>query len=197
MNIRNWVKINSDTVYFNGDEILTGTSGKDLLIGLYRKYLKDYPKFFKMDTLCRLGKIACELLLNDIKDNSCKEDISIILFNKSGSLANDITYQKTIIEDNYFPSPSVFVYTLANIVTGEIAIRHKIYGETSFYISNTIDVQQMYDIVTSSLTNGNKRCICGWLECSSENSFEAILFLLDDSNNNHFNIENINRIINI
>ena len=28
----------------------------------------------------------------------------------------------------------MFVYTLANIITGEIAIRHKIGGETSFYI---------------------------------------------------------------
>ena len=196
MNIRSWVKINTNSVCLNGNEILTETSGKELLIGLYRKYLKDYPKFFKMDTLCRLGTVACELLLDNIKGDNYKEDISIILFNKSASLANDKIYQKTIVEDNYFPSPSVFVYTLANIVTGEIAIRHKIYGETSFYILNTIDIQQIHEIVTSTLTGKDNKCICGWLECSSDNSFDAILFLFDGSNNNHFNIENINRIIN-
>ena len=56
---------------------------------------------------------------------------------------------------------------------------------------NTIDIQQIHEIVTSTLTGKDNKCICGWLECSSENSFDAILFLLDGSNNNHFNIENI------
>ena len=42
-------------------------------------------------------------------------------------------FQETIQHaDSYYPSPALFVYTLPNIVTGEIAIRNKYYGETSF-----------------------------------------------------------------
>lgn len=103
------------------------------IVGLYREFIGDYPKFFKMDNLCKLGFVAAELLLRNA-DAASKENAAIILFNRNGSLVTDRNYQKTITDGNYFPSPALFVYTLANIVTGEIAIRHKIYGETSFYI---------------------------------------------------------------
>ncbi|MBQ8269853.1 MAG: hypothetical protein IJZ22_01420 [Bacteroidaceae bacterium] len=198
MGIGSWVKIDSNHVCLNGENVNTGEKGKELLVALYRKYIKDYPKFFKMDTLSRLGVVACDLLMGskEIADGD-KENMSIILFNAAGSIANDSSYQKTIVEDNYFPSPAVFVYTLPNIVTGEIAIRHKIYGETSFYITKDADATQIFDIVNSSLPNdGTGTCICGWLECKADDDFEATLFLLDNSNDCLFNIENINRIIN-
>ena len=46
------------------------------------------------------------------KDSSHAATVRYI-YRKSGSLADDTNYQKTIADkDNYFPSPSVFVYTL-------------------------------------------------------------------------------------
>ena len=61
---------------------------------------------------------------------------------RSGSLDDDQTYQQTIQSaDNYFPSPAVFVYTLSNIVTGEIAIRHRIMGESTCYVTETFSPQ--------------------------------------------------------
>ncbi len=196
MGIGSWVKIDSNHVCLNGEKMIVEERGKELLVALYRKYIKDYPKFFKMDTLCRLGVVASDLLISS-KEISDKENMSIILFNAAGSIANDSSYQKTILDSNYFPSPAVFVYTLPNIVTGEIAIKHKIYGETSFYITKEADATQIFDIVNSSLPdNGASACICGWLECKADDNFEATLFLLDNSNHCLFNIENINRIIN-
>lgn len=198
MGIRSWLIINSNNVIINGERIFTDVSGKDLLKFLYRLKIKDYPKFYKMDLLCRLGIVASEMLFNSVEiDESDKENMSIILFNRSGSLANDMAYQGTISVDDYYPSPSVFVYTLANIVTGEIAIKNKIYGETSFYISNDLYPKQMSEIVNSSIqTSDNSPCICGWLECQSDNSFESVLFFLDNSSHIDFSEENINRIIN-
>lgn len=196
MGIKSWIKINSNKVVINGEKLFLELAGKELITALYRRYIKDYPKFFKMDILCRLGLVASDLLLNTL-DASSKENMSIILFNKSGSLANDISYQETIVNNNYFPSPSVFVYTLANIVTGEIAIRNHIYGETAFYITQELNTKQLLEIISScDPTSNNNMCICGWLECSSDNTFEAILFLLDGSNKIPFDRENINRIIN-
>ena len=60
-----------------------------------------------------------------------REDRAVVFFNRSASLQADTAYQATIQDpDNFYPSPAAFVYTLPNIVTGEIAIRNKYFGET-------------------------------------------------------------------
>ena len=107
-----------------------------MLVELYREYVKDYPKFFKMDTLSRLGFMAAELLLQaeGAERFVPREDRAVILANRSASIKNDKDYLETISEGNYYPSPALFVYTLPNIVTGEIAIRNKYLGETAFYV---------------------------------------------------------------
>lgn len=103
---------------------------------IYNHFQIQYPKFFKMDKLCKAGFLAGELLLQnyDFDRENGKSDWGIILCNESSSDDNDQHYWQTIDKENYYPSPSVFVYTLPNIVTGEIAIRHKIQGESSFFI---------------------------------------------------------------
>lgn len=141
---------------------------------IYRSLIGDYPKFFKMDSLCKLGFIAAELLLKDIPLTE-KENGAIILFNRNGSLITDRNYQETInSNDNYFPSPALFVYTLANIVTGEIAIRHKIYGESSFYILDKEDWEEMDAIVENAyLTSKPNFVLTGWVDYENENDFHA------------------------
>ncbi len=97
----------------------------------YRYFNISYAKFFKMDNLCKLGFLASELLLRKRKNISEKypgDEVGILLSNAGSSIDTDRNHQKSISErDEYFPSPSVFVYTLANIVIGEICIRHKLY----------------------------------------------------------------------
>lgn len=144
------------------------------LNSLYRNLIGDYPKFFKMDSLCKLGFIAAELLLKDIPLEE-KENGAIVLFNRNGSLITDRNYQQTInSNDNYFPSPALFVYTLANIVTGEIAIRHKIYGESSFYILEKEDEEEMQAIIESIfLTSDPRFVLTGWVDYEDEKNFYA------------------------
>ena len=140
---------------------------------LYRQFVGDYPKFFKMDSLCKLGFLASELLLGSLSAEQ-KENASIILFNKNGSLITDRNYQQTISESNYFPSPALFVYTLANIITGEIAIRHKIYGETSFYILPNKDEEVMERMVKNIfLTSHPTFVLTGWVDYENENEYLA------------------------
>ncbi|MBO7506731.1 MAG: hypothetical protein J6T67_05045, partial [Paludibacteraceae bacterium] len=101
-----------------------------------------YPKFFKMDNLCKAGFLGAELLMGKLglTPEEPKRNWSVALMSRSGSLDDDQTYQQTIQSaDNYFPSPAVFVYTLSNIVTGEIAIRHKIMGESTCYVTKSFD----------------------------------------------------------
>lgn len=143
------------------------------ITGLYRQFVGDYPKFFKMDYLCKLGFLGAELLLKDISPE-VSEHAAVVIFNRSGSLDADRRYQATLAPDNYFPSPAMFVYTLANIVTGEIAIRHRIYGETSFYILNGRDEAEMQNILNSTLqTSAPSLILTGWIEYESKDDYIA------------------------
>ena len=105
---------------------------------IYYKLGLDYPKFFKMDNLCKLGMIGTELLCRKNKDLFSRKDrVGIILQNKSSSLDSDIKHQEGI--ENNTVSPSVFVYTLPNIVIGEISIKHKWISEGVFFVDEVLD----------------------------------------------------------
>jgi len=138
------------------------------ITGYYRSLQVDYPKFFKMDNLSKLGFLASEIILKDDENRfTPREDIAIVCFNRSSSLEIDIQYQATIADnENYYPSPSLFVYTLPNIVTGEIAIRNKIFGETSFYICEEFDAKQIFRTVGNVFSDKNTNFVlAGWIEC--------------------------------
>lgn len=102
------------------------------LTELYRAIGVDYPKFFKMCPLCKTAFLGAELLLEGLSADVKAENLDIILFTADGCAQADMAFYKSMLnEAEYFPSPAQFVYTLPNIMTGEIAIRHKIYGETT------------------------------------------------------------------
>lgn len=155
-----------------------------LLTALYKQIIGNYPKYYKMDGLCRLGFIASELLLKAERDEgSFTEDTNktraIVFFNRSSSIASDKKYLASIVEkDNYFPSPSVFVYTLPNIVTGEIAIRNGYHGETSFYILPHKNELLMQDIIeTTFMDEQTTSVLTGWLDYEDSEHFEADLYI--------------------
>lgn len=137
------------------------------LTELYRSLEISYPKFFKMDRLCKAGFLASEMVFRSLGEDpqSPKHDTALVFMNSSSSLDNDMDYQTTILPGNYYPSPALFVYTLANIVTGEVAIRNKIFGETSFYISSEFSAKEL--IITAEgafVGKGIRRVLCGWTE---------------------------------
>ena len=153
-----------------------GQEHHSLLTSLYRQMIGNYPKFYKMDGLSRLGFVASEILLNAEKGETDKER-AIIFFNHSSSIASDRNYKESINDkDNYFPSPSIFVYTLPNIVTGEIAIRNHFQGETSFFILPDKDERLMEEILQASCRDAqNKSFLTGWIDYEDERHFEAEL----------------------
>ena len=169
MRVSKEIEITPASVLLNGQPIATNEQGEKMLVELYRRYVKDYPKFFKMDTLSRLGFIAAELVLQDQRVEA------VILANRSASIKNDTDYLATITGENYYPSPALFVYTLPNIVTGEIAIRHHIQGETSCYILE--NPEQLEPIILSQITRQSP-ILAGWCECSGPNTFNAKLQII-------------------
>lgn len=153
-----------------------GKEHHSLLTSLYKQMIGNYPKFYKMDGLSRLGFVASEILLNAEKGETDKER-AIIFFNHSSSIASDRNYKESINDkNNYFPSPSIFVYTLPNIVTGEIAIRNHFHGETSFFILPDKDERMMEEILQASCRDDqSKSFLTGWIDYEDERHFEADL----------------------
>ena len=153
-----------------------GQEHHSLLTTLYKQMIGNYPKFYKMDGLSRLGFVASEILLNAEKGETDKER-AIIFFNHSSSIASDRNYKESINDkNNYFPSPSIFVYTLPNIVTGEIAIRNHFHGETSFFILPDKDERMMEEILQASCLDAqSKSFLTGWIDYEDERHFEADL----------------------
>ncbi len=157
--------------------------GTSLITDIYKRYLDDNPKYYKMDPLCRLGYIATELLLmaEDSQSDMPRNDRAVVFFNGSSSIMADMVYEKSIKDkDNYFPSPSAFVYTLPNIVIGEIAIRNHYQGETSFYILNQRSDDIIEQVVEASfIDKDTTSMISGWLDYQDDAHFEADLFITE------------------
>jgi len=164
----------------------------------YRNLGLEYLKFFKMDNLSKLATLAAECLLKDtelyaITDN---DNVAVVLSNASSSLVADAKYQQTINgPGNYFPSPSLFVYTLPNITIGEICIKHKIYGENIFLISQFFNAKNLYLHVNELFEKTNTRfCITGWVECN-ETTYEAFLMLVaKGKSDNIFDIKTLENL---
>ena len=174
MKVEREIEITPTSVVLNGKTIEVTETGDKMLVELYRRYAGDYPKFFKMDTLSRLGFIAAEILLKH--SDISYQPSAVILANKSASIKNDTEYLATISNGNYYPSPALFVYTLPNIVTGEIAIRHHIQGETAFYILE--NQEQLEPIILSTLNFKLSTLLAGWCECDKPNRYYAKLQII-------------------
>jgi 3-oxoacyl-[acyl-carrier-protein] synthase-1 len=194
--------INNSFASVNGERFAENNEpekGK-FLTAIYRKLNINYPKFFKMDNLSKLGFLASELILAEGKQRFIpREDGAVICFNRSSSLEADILFQSSIEKDNFFPSPSIFVYTLPNIVAGEIAIRNKFLGETSFYISEKFNPEQIFRTVNIAFQNNKINFVLvSWVE-SFEKSCEVFMLFVEKNTGKciiPFSINNIVELLN-
>lgn len=152
-----------------------------------------------MDNLSKLGWLAAEILLMDspTRTNYNPEDVGVVLANANSSLDTDLKYFEST---KTFASPSLFVYTLPNIVMGEICIRHHFKGENAFFVQEKFDAGFIEQYV-NNLVNNNilQACICGWVDVLMED-YKAVLFLVERKGNqqsNSFTKETVEKIYQI
>lgn len=161
----------------DGIDMPCPVQGKEIISYIYRAHIDNYPKFHKMDMLSKLAFAASELLLKDVHDTDMSRD-AIMLFNSSSSIVSDLKHIETFRGENgFYPSPSVFLYTLPNITAGEIAIRNGIKGETNLFILRDKDKDAMQRILRAASPRGC-RVIYGWLDYKSDDCFDAELELI-------------------
>jgi hypothetical protein len=183
MLITRYCSINPPVLLLNGSIVFSQDQPvpAEFLKSAYRRLNIQYPKFFKMDSLCKLAFLSAEILLKDMNITSRypSEEIGTILLNASSSLETDEKHQESISDrGNYFPSPSVFVYTLPNIMTGEIAIRHKIKGENAVFIAEKPDSQIIFQLVSELFSRKRVSCcITGWVEAYHERLSSCLMLV--------------------
>jgi hypothetical protein len=201
--ITSYCRIKKDTVIVNGKTLsFSKTDNPSYFFAEAYKQLEiNYPKFHKMDNLSKLGLLAAEAALKNSGFLS-RNDLSktaIILANRSSSLDTDKTHQKSISDlAQYLPSPSVFVYTLPNIVIGEIAIKYKITGENAFFVANEFD-SGLLDNYARTLfeQRAAASAICGWTDFD-HGGYDALIYLVeivsDSIKNTNFKVLNQSNI---
>jgi hypothetical protein len=166
----------------------------NMLNDLFRSMGIDYMKFFKMDRLSKTGFILAELLLRDEEFDG--HDTGLFYANSYSSLDDDSHYQTTITHENYYPSPSVFVYTLANVVLGEICIRHKIYGENLFLIGKDFCSSHLTNYARTAFADDNLHtALVGWLDVYDDRCEAFTLLVGEGGSGPELTNENIAHLI--
>lgn len=202
--IKSYCHIKNQTISVNGNVIYSdvpiaiGTGDFSAFIKNAYKFLKtDYSKFFKMDNLSKLAFLAADVLLKKENLNEEENNIALVFSNRASSLDTDRKHQAAIENDEeYFPSPAVFVYTLPNICLGEISIKHRLFSENSFFIFDRFNAEHL-QLYANSLLRSKKaeKVLCGWVDFD-ENSYDAFLYLIGNEGEIEHNTEEITRLYN-
>lgn len=168
-----WV---NDELYFEDSLGDFGSFSKNL----FKSLEIDYPKFYKMDFQSKLAFLAAEILLKDENTLNENQDIALVFANRNSSLESDLKHQQSIQStDEIFPSPAVFVYTLANICLGEVSIRHQLKTENAFFISNNFNEDQLKKYANYLIEkNKAKKVVLAWVDYLQGN-YEAKMYLID------------------
>ncbi len=149
---------------------------------LYKGFQLNYPKFYKMDPLAQAGYLSSELIKANHPDRllNYKDDaIALVLANRHASVVSDLAF-KNSYEIQNAPSPSLFVYTLPNIVLGEVAIANKWYGENMFAVLPKFAPEFYEQYADILLNSGSEAVLAGWLDIT-DSEIEVFMFLLEKS----------------
>lgn len=160
------VLVESSRILLNDKEVYSSDSGdfQDFIRSAFKAVCAPNMKFYKMDSLSKLGYVASEVLLDGIEYG--EEDCGLILSGVYGSLDTDIRHQQIIdTETDASASPAVFVYTLPNVVEGEISIRHHIKGENTWFWSDDRTLSDVREYAALSMSAQDmKYCIVGHID---------------------------------
>jgi hypothetical protein len=190
-----YCNLRSDECLVNGEVVARRDADSDnsWFKQIYRQQELGYPRFYKMDVLCQAGYLASELIKRanpGISVAYADDEIALIFANASSSAETDRRFMQTY-EAGGPPGPSLFIYTLPNIVLGEIAIVNKWYGENMFAVLPKFAPGFYLDYGQILLGSGSRALLCGWLEVTA-NATDVFLFLVEErESGTEFNRENL------
>lgn len=194
--ITTYCHLSGDACTLNGDVVARRDKDSEdgWLKQIYKQQEFAYPKFYKMDVLSQAGYLASQLIkrANPRMASGYQDDeIAMVFANQASSADTDLRFLRSYA-DHSAPSPSLFVYTLPNIVLGEIAIANKWYGENMFAVLPTFTPGFFVDYGRILLSQNTKAMLCGWIEIL-EAHMQVFLFFVEKNAENgiDFNQDNL------
>jgi len=174
------LRITPEGLWVDDQAVPLESRGSALVTEIFKKYLADGSRFFKMDLYSRLAYAGMSLLAKDALEGYDPEDVALFVFTQQGSLLADRKHLSTFSNpDEFFPSPAVFINTLPNVVLGEIAVKNNIKGETTLVLLPDRDEAAIQRIMEASLAATRPAVVlCGWVDCGAEDNFVADLKML-------------------
>ncbi len=166
MYIRHYIQWQQQQVVRDGRLLLTTEEEDSERIpeAVYRQAGLSYPKFFKMDPLSRVAFLATELLLPGTITED-KNKVATVISTASGCIEVDKKFEES---RQSLASPALFVYTLPNIMLGEIDIRHGFKGEQMCTVSEKPNPSWLSFYAGDLLQHrGSKACLCGHVEAAA------------------------------
>jgi hypothetical protein len=175
------IQVDENIVYQNTENL----PFQENIKAAFKQLNQPYPKFYKMDALCKLAFAGASYLWQQDEPGAKykPEEVAIVLINKASTLLTDIEHQKSIqSREQYFPSPAIFVYTLPNIMMGEISIRYKLQGENLLLVSDVFDEQLLFRQVEMLFRLGKaKAVLTGMVDIDEENYESTLLWVENES----------------
>lgn len=178
------ISLNGETVFSSNFEIEFSQFLKDC----YKNLKINYPKFHKMDALSKLGILGSSVLF---KEQDFNAETALVFSNSSSSHDTDFKHQQSL---KSLVSPAVFVYTLPNIVLGEISIKNKLQSENVFFIEGNFNAELFVDYSETLLNSGKaSSVVCGWLELKNE-QYDVLLCLVSTKGAIPFTKDNLEEL---
>ncbi len=192
--ITNSIRIKNEKILLNKESIISFGAEigfHQFLKDSYKKLELKYPKYHKMDSLCKLGILGSSVLL---KDQNFDADMALVFSNSSSSHDIDLKHKQSL---EHIVSPAVFVYTLPNIVLGEISIKYKLQSENVFFVEDKFNSELILDYSETLLNLGKaSNVVCGWLELKND-QYDVFLCLVSKNGEIPFTKENLEELYGI
>lgn len=177
--------ISASGVELNGESVLVNEPADNFPAFIRKAYNSldlSYRKFYKMDDLSKLGFITTAFLTRSMEEFAAlpPESKGIIMANRSSSLDTDIHYRRNVdaVGDKE-ASPALFVYTLPNVMLGEICIYWKMKGENTFFVQREFDKDFLLQYAEIVMEEQRLHyCIVGWCDLLGDN-FQSDFYLME------------------
>ena len=193
--IKSWCHITNKKIVCDGELILHKNPDEnisDFMKDIYRKSEANYPKFFKMDLLCKASFLAAEFISKKV--NLFETNTALLLSNRNSSWVSDEKHALSIYGEEPTPSPAVFVYTLPNITLGEISIRHQLLSENLFLIFDKFSPEFLVPYAEQILRENNaEKILSGWVE-ADKNNLDIFIYLIEKEGDTKHTIENVTNL---
>ena len=171
MVINKWIVINNadklNSPFYAGSTVLLKDTNDLSPESMYHSLQCNYPKFYKMDKLCKWAWVAAEYLFegrSEVYKELDKNRVGVYMGTSRGCMDVDKRYLAGIS----MPSPALFVYTLPNIMLGELCIRHGFKGEQQCMVCDRFDAEELFFTVKGFLERGMDACLCGWVDVTDD-----------------------------